>query len=225
MSSPPIRANSWLPYFGGVRRAWAKLFRQRPKPKLTVVTPVSRPENLSRLKENLSILKPYFKVSWCCVVDSTKATRQQIAVRPDILTDARSDDSGSTQRNVALSLIRDGWIYFLDDDNLIHPDFPRIASETILANPAKKCFVFAQAWWDDTHRLSAGPIKRGKVDTASFLVHRSAIGDAKWSLEPVPASVDFNFISQIWDRTPEQFLFVDDVCSYYNRLRPGEKVI
>jgi hypothetical protein len=222
-SSSRLRPISRLREVAGVLQGW--FIRQRPK--LTIVTAVSRPENLSWLKDNLSILKPHFKVCWCCVVDSTKATLQQIAVKPDILKTAKSEvpDAGATQRNVALSLIRNGWIYFLDNDNLIHPNFPRVASETISANPAKKCFVFAQAWWDNTHRLSAGPIKPGKVDTGSFLVHRSVIGEAKWSLNPVPASVDFNFITQIWQQKPEQFLFVNEVCTYYNRLRPGQRVI
>jgi hypothetical protein len=195
------------------------------RPKLTIVTAVSRGENLPLIEKNLSIVKPLFDVSWCCVLDKAKVKLHQITVTPNILAEADGGDDGSTPKNVAISLIRDGWIYFLDDDNLIHPNFPLAAREAILVNPSKKCFVFAQAWWDDTHRLDAGPIRCGNIDTACFLLHRSVIAEAKWSLFPHEKSSDFNFINPIWQRVPDDFLFINEVCAYYNKLRPGEKVI
>ncbi len=87
-----------------------------------IITPCSRPGNLSTIKQTIPE-----DCSWTVVVDE-KATGDF----PTGITYLRPNVSGSwghPLRNVGMEFIlalkakRSDYIYFLDDDNIIHPDW------------------------------------------------------------------------------------------------------
>jgi hypothetical protein len=76
----------------------------------------------------------------------------------------RADCSGAIQKNKALELIQEGWIYVLDDDNKIHPDFNKSLKEAIFFFPKSEIFVFNQIYQTGKPRIISRPPKKNKRD-------------------------------------------------------------
>src|SRR5437762_13965969 len=132
---------------------------------LYVITPVSRPSNLSRLGESIaSAAGKSFDVRWIAVFD-----------------DLGEDVGGARKRNAGLELALagpPGWLYFLDDDNLLHPQFPAAVSTAIAELPEVKAFCFRQLLGNCGPRGETYEprVEQGRIDQGQFVVHASAIG-------------------------------------------------
>jgi hypothetical protein len=89
---------------------------------LYIVTPCSRPENLRRVKRNI----PAY-ATWVVMMDAS--TNYKGATSASITHySTRTGDVGNPLRNEFLELYADSftkedWVYFLDDDNILHPKF------------------------------------------------------------------------------------------------------
>jgi hypothetical protein len=210
-------------------QGWAADARQRAnarlslwttgKPLLNVVTACCRPENIPALHAGLEQLRTHYEVVWYVAADTSKVKVSDIPTGPEYCL-AVPEPGGWAQRNVALRLIRDGWVYFLDDDNLIHPDFAAVSSHYLSQYPDAKAFVYNQME-DGRERLRTGAwgvVEFGKIDTGSFLIHKSAVGDAQWVNEPGLAD-DYCFIRDVYANCPQDFRFVDRWVTNYNALR------
>ena len=89
---------------------------------INIITPCSRPENLSKIAKSINI--PKENCRWIVVhdtlypftIDTVDQHREEYWIKDD------KSIVGNAQRNYALNLIKDGWIYFNDDDTIIHPD-------------------------------------------------------------------------------------------------------
>ena len=185
---------------------------------VNVITPCSRPENLPDLRRSL---------------DAALANTSQTILRWWVICDARHVSSlptvrchhseiveaegfaGHAQRNQGLDLISYGWVYFLDDDNLIHPGFLRALESAVATEPWMKGMLVAQ--------LTPGGIRPSRsvrkchIDTAQFALDRSLIGDARFAAHDYCA--DGGFIEALYSRSPSAFRMTDEPLSYYNRLR------
>ena len=199
-----------------------------PKPRLTIVTACSRPANLLAVGESLRQLDAFFEWRWIVVLDEAKARPEDVLVKPHVLDVAPSDGEGFGQKNRGIELAgRETWVYFLDDDNLIHPRFGQSAARAIHeyhADPAAQVFVFKQHRADGSHRLDAGPVEYGRIDAASFLVHAAAIGTARFGHLPNVRADDFYFIRELFRLRAHAFRFIHEYASYHNGLpaaRPG----
>jgi cephalosporin hydroxylase len=202
------------------------------RPLLVVVTAVSRPERLTAVGYSLRPLERYFRVRWVLVADEGKTTAQAVALGvPEFLREwmhilsAPPDGFGIAQKNTALECVAatypDGWVYTLDDDNAVHPAFPAAAAGAVRCFAAADVLVFGQATADGSHRLDAGPVEWGKIDTASYLVRAAAVGDARYRRHAGAIGDDYQFISQIFKRIPERFRYVHRRCTYHNKLPPN----
>ena len=93
---------------------------------LTIITPCSRPSNIKTIFNSIN-----FDLidKWIIVYDTKNRTRysKEFPYHTKILeVDCYDPDSyyGNAQRNMGLELANPNtWIYFLDDDNYIHPKF------------------------------------------------------------------------------------------------------
>jgi len=108
------------------------------------------------------------------------------------------------------------YLYFLDDDNILHPELVRFIDETELDGSA---YVFHQAFRDNRVRLRAklDNIKVGGIDSAMALVPKEMMTDVWWQLYNYCA--DGVFFETIYNKFPERFKLIDKVMSYYNYLR------
>lgn len=191
---------------------------------LTIVTALSRPMNLPFLLSSVEMLLPDFSLRWAiihspssgCSAGGMSSSRDWIleaVVKPN-------DPGGYTQKNIGIDLaLRPGWIYFLDDDNLIHPDFPSALSAAIWSHPAARGFAFHQIRRNGQHYLRSSPsnCSRGRIDQGNFCFHTDAIGAIRH--REMGRQLDGIFFEAVYATCKDQFVFLDCTATYYNALR------
>ena len=201
---------------------------------INIVTAASRIPNLNRLGESIRIAKKKSKLQalWFVVVDGLRAPMdmhqlkplQASLEKPLIIVCHKDPESvvGGGQKNRALQIIQDGFICFLDDENLMHPDYLIGMETAIKKNPSKWTFICGQRRLDSIKNLPSGPgcIRQNNIDTAQFLVHKSRVGNIRW--EKVRHN-DFCFINAVLRSHPGEFFFIPDFLCYYNYLNHPEK--
>lgn len=120
---------------------------------------------------------------------------------------------GNPERNFAISLIQlqDSYLYFLDDDNGMHPDFWYY----IYPEVAQKKYDFITF---DQERIP-GSIVSGEsvaldvIDTAMYVSQRGAVGDARWL--STRRDADGFFAMEMEHRARRPF-YMRCTCSFYN---------
>lgn len=113
-----------------------------------------------------------------------------------------------------LDLGDDYWLYFLDDDNLLHPGFWAKAIELIRDHPEAGMFIFQQERAPGI--FPEINLARCYVDMAQAVFRRSFIGDERFAMH---YEADGDFIMRLHDREPGRVKVDQTVLCYYNRLR------
>ena len=178
--------------------------------KITIITPCSRPYNLKKIYDTL---KFEFINKWIIVYDESKVKKEFLFeehLQIDEYYHKGEGISGNPQRNYALDLNLDGYIYFLDDDNLIHPDLYKLLDNTLDI----KIYTFSQV--RTYGKLVGNYINGGEIDTAMILVHSSFIKNIKWKIDEYGA--DFYFIKEIIEKNKENWIFINNIVCYYNGI-------
>lgn len=128
---------------------------------LHVVTAITRPENLPRICSSLS--------AGC------------VHARCDLVWHWRHDFEhahvgGQKPKNDALDVIKDGWVWFLDDDTLADARIPSIVA-SFDDRVEVDAFVVSQRRADG-YVLAAGAehVRVGSIDIGQAIIRRSAIG-------------------------------------------------
>jgi hypothetical protein len=90
---------------------------------INIVTPCSRPENLEVI--HASIKSTLHDVNWLWLVcfDGSVVkdhTPKEMERTKFFRVTNEKSKSGNAQRNYCLELINSGWVYFLDDDTVMH---------------------------------------------------------------------------------------------------------
>jgi len=183
--------------------------------KLTIITPCTRPYHLMRIKESI----PFEYVEqWIIVYD------ESVTPNAHLFNDARIQEygcqghsiAGNIQRNYALDRIGDTYVYFLDDDTLMHPD---MASFLLTIEP-NHIYTFDQERnakeFPFTDKLKGDTIEMFHIDTAMFLIDSSLIQNIRWMVDEYTA--DAIFITECYSTHPESWIYVDRTLSYYNWL-------
>jgi hypothetical protein len=176
---------------------------------INIITPSKRPQNLLTVSKSINIPKENYR--WIVVVDAPKV---DLALIPDnalhlCYTNTQST-WGNAQRNRAIDIIKFGWVYFLDDDTLLHPDLWDSVKD--LDND----FIhFNQLHKNGRHRIG-GTVKLNHIDSGSVLIHHILIGDTRWVLHRRAA--DGVFIEEVYSRAKTP-MFLNKNLSVYNKLR------
>lgn len=188
-----------------------------PSPnKLTLITPCCRPNNLPKIMESLPFEHIY---KWVIVYDGKKVhpmIQRKARPHPQIqrATILKSGVCGNPERNFALDLIKKdtnvSFLYFLDDDNIVHPDlFP------ILPFFRRDAFYT----FNQHNRTRGDSFKIGEIDTANYIVDYPFVGSHRW--DPFYPPADGKYIETIYHEAPSKWIFIDNDLAYYNHLRPG----
>jgi glycosyltransferase involved in cell wall biosynthesis/GR25 family glycosyltransferase involved in LPS biosynthesis len=202
---------------------------------LTIVTPCSRQENLETIKKSIQF--KYVK-QWIIVYDPFKTYSQEKVFDDPQITELYMPQlnpwskMGNSQRDYAINLIKEGWIYFLDDDNLMHPNFWTILSEIKL--PYFYTFDLEKYTEEDLHFknysyqdlkmkgqkeiLSGNSFGLGNIDAAMFLVDKSHIKDIKWSAIKDKRGGDHLFINSILKHNYNCHKYLATTASYHNAI-------
>ena len=175
---------------------------------LNIITPCSRPENLYKIAESINIPKENYR--WIVVFDN------------DVLLDAPDNCEsyaikvsksivGNGQRNFALDLIKDGYVYFNDDDTLIHSELWENIKDLNI-----DLIHFMQSDKNGNLRLSGERVKLNEIDSHNFIVNKNIIGTDRWIINRYDA--DGMFAENLYKKASTK-LYIPKVLSIYNSLR------
>jgi len=192
---------------------------------LAIITPCSRPENLRRMCENINNIgsdaQGSVKIFWYIVHDAENPAKCDIGCYTNTMA-IKGGVSGNLQRNLALDrLIRSRklsfWVYFLDDDNIMHPNFVPELRKAVETYPSAKGFIFSQELPAGGIRISEhDSVKVCHIDQAQYCLHTDLIGNNRFVQQ---YEADGIFIEKIYKENPGEIVILPQVMSYYNFLR------
>jgi len=180
--------------------------------KITIITPSYRVDNLSKIKESIRF---EYVDEWIIVYDGNKITENPEFFKnennPKIKEYIHTSEgvTGNPQRNYGITQVSnpETYLYFLDDDNLIHPDLYKLLN--ILDK--NKTYTFNQE-----NRLKGDRIEINCIDTAMFLVSYPLCKGIVWKKNKKTA--DGLYILDCFYRNLSAHIFVDNDLCYYNKL-------
>lgn len=185
---------------------------------LTIITPCSRPENLSRMAQSIDFSKD---VHWIIVYDTTKTKGRFTpnVTHPKITelghVSPPGTCSGNSQRNVGLSRVQNGMVYYLDDDNIIHDRFWTLFDRF----DEDHFYTWDQFRGDEFANrpngvLSGDEPRLRKIDTAQYIVPRYMCRpwqeDLYWA--------DGIFIEKVYEKYKDKHVYIPVVAAFYNFL-------
>ena len=182
---------------------------------LIIITPCSRHEDLARVSHSIT-----FSCTWIVVFDSTEPRAAVHSPAANVILLASAGGvAGKHQINTGLDYCRahdiKGFVYVLDDDNLIHEDFYRRISEAIKSG--KKGYIVQQEVSPGRIRpVSPDTTRTGWIDQAQFVVHTDLLRHAIYQQH---YDADGELIESLFKQHADEFEFVHETISYYNRLR------
>lgn len=209
---------------------------------LYIVTPLSRIENFHILFDNMKPqLDKKYPTFWIIVKDKLLSVGNTNYLSFDesfeskchaILSNTEKALAGHAHRNYFIDnfykdivVIKNkpasDWVYFLDDDTLLHPDFLETIIPLLESNSDKAAIIFDQENKDGTMRLFANinQVKVCHIDMGQYIVNLSKLpSDLRFKEDDYCA--DGIFIEELFNRVgPEQFLVINKTLSTYNKLR------
>lgn len=185
---------------------------------INIITPCSRPQNLHKIAESINI--PWRMFRWIVVMDSnTTVNPELIPPRAEVYYHKdKNSKSGNAQRNYAIDLVLrsqpapafDNFVYFLDDDTLLHPQFYNAV------NGLKNDFIhFNQQNPDGSHRIG-GTVKVNQIDSGNALISRNIIGNIRWRSDLYNA--DGFFLQAVFQKALNP-VYLPQFLSTYNALQ------
>jgi len=186
---------------------------------LNVVTPCSRPENLIAVYNSMWAGHiPGFELRWIVIADAdevvpNKYFRVRYGSIETVLGHLAQPSTGHAQMNLALDhYVKPGWVYRLDDDNLMHPDFI-----DVFLSYAKRGYygmAFGQIRAKDGY--VAPDLKH--IDSGQFVLHTTLIGETRWGLH---YTADGEFFREVYAKNlgDSRWIVTEKACTYHNRLR------
>jgi hypothetical protein len=177
---------------------------------INIITPCSRPQNLHKIADSINIPKENYR--WIVVCDSESLPdKDLIPNNCEIYTHKNPNSiSGNSQRNFALDLISKGYVYFNDDDTLVHQDLWENIKD--LDNDF---ITFYQLTKQGNIRL-LGEVKYQRIDSNNFLLSREIIGNTRWVLNRYEA--DGLFAIECYQKSKNPMV-IKKPLSIYNQLR------
>lgn len=189
--------------------------------KLTIITACTRPENLVTIRKSIEPGLAIFDLVWMIVYDESKMVKGKDATDAPFIQSFWFGDTssvcGNGQRNFALQQIKDGWVWVLDDDNIVHPNFFPLLNEMIEANVNAKAFLLPQQHRNGYVRpVSRDYVRETFIDQAQYVLDRGLIGERRYIMK---YTADGEFIERLFAASPSVFHLGTEVMCYYNWLR------
>jgi len=178
---------------------------------LNIITPCSRPNNLHEISKSINIPKENYR--WIVVFDLDYLENKSLIPNNCEYYFHKNTNSvyGHAQRNFAIDLIKEGYVYFNDDDTVIHQDlFENIKSLT------EDFIHFSQSDKYGNIRLKGDNVNVGHIDSHNFIVSKQCIGDSKFIINKYEA--DGYFANECFQKANTK-KFINKILSVYNHLR------
>lgn len=209
--------------------------------KINIITPVSRPQNIYLLHNSIKQSLPsHIQIKWILVLDENILSVEVIEKYKLYFLDKQDDNLnievyslydknskfGNAQRNLALTKIEEGWVYFLDDDTVVHSKlfntlFPYINENVNLILFSQKRdpseFPFVEILIPNIEDIRKKGI--GSIDTGQLLYRSSIIeGQGYYPIDLYQA--DGALAEKICKTVEDnKTRIVPEILSLYNYLR------
>jgi hypothetical protein len=188
--------------------------------KIIIITPASRFKNLKILKKSINF---NFIFKWIIIYDGNliknyfKQFEKINQIEEFIYFPSINEIQGNGQRNYALDHIKKNYstecpfIYFLDDDNIIHPNFYKLISKF----QENHMYTFDQQ--RTRYILSGIKPKLYYIDQAMFISDFNIVRDIRFNSSTYNA--DGSYIEECYKKNTKNHLYINEIGSYYNYLR------
>jgi len=188
--------------------------------KLTIITPCHRLVNIAGIRENINF---DYVDEWIIVYDGRKIKKnpeffknqEDNKIKEYVYMCNNGGVCGNPQRNYALDRITNPntLLYFLDDDNLIHPNLYRLMN--VIDN--EKLYTFNQ------YPMSKGnDIRVSKIDTAMYIVPYNLFKNIRW-VSHLPEA-DGLYIMECYNNNKNIHVYVDNVLCYHNVMNSLKRI-
>ena len=207
---------------------------------INILTRCTRIQNIEKIKKSIFTEIYNVKVNWHVVFDIdvlkeisfdllNTLKQPNIFIHYHTLGGKKIDTSGGwhIDLNSIISSLK-GWIYILDDDNLLHKEFYKSVFESHLLQKDKLIFLFNQEVGGrdftglQTRVVDMSNIKVGHIDTAQFIIHSDVFNKLNFKFG-VGYVADGEFIERVYNSAPFLFEKIDKVISHYNILNSQRK--
>ena len=183
--------------------------------KLTIITPSYRIQNLKNMYDTMNF--DYID-EWIIVYDGKRVHENPHVFQHDKIKEyliSGDGIEGNPQRNYGISHIsnEDTYIYFLDDDNIIHPELYNLL-DTVEPN---KFYTFDQNRNNNNYILPGNNINLRCIDTAMFICHYSLVKDIFWDNHAMCA--DGVYIIECYEKNKNSHVYINKTMAYWNKLR------
>lgn len=176
---------------------------------LNIITPCTRLQNLNKIAASINIPKNSYR--WIVVFDSHAIPQSIPEICEPYAIKIKGSVFGNGQRNYALNLVKQGHVYFNDDDTLLHSKLWEVIS------PLTQDFIsFQQVYRDGKLRLKGDVISPNMIDSHNFIASIECIGKVRWELSRYDA--DGPFASNVYRQATTK-VHLPITLSVYNALR------
>ena len=181
---------------------------------LSIVTACSRPHFLPKLYESIDFDKIK---QWIIVYDTSKGYKfQQLYPDNPKILELESEKPtliGGVPKTMGIQLIESGFVYIMDDDNIVHPDFWKLIDS--MEFDSRYFYTFNSFICADGSVLYGNQCKTGTIDTSQYIIPRNMIGTNIWD---DTYDGDGKFIEKVYNANKDKLFYINKVCSYYNFL-------
>lgn len=180
---------------------------------LVIITPCSRRENLLTIKNNMN-----FDIisKWYIIYDNRHFDFEKCFNHDKIVELSCKDEGhvGHQIREMALQMLRDKpiMVYFLDDDNIVHPNFWNIIKHFEYGH----IYTFDMEY-NDERILKGNKLVVGNIDTAQYVFDIKLIGNIHFNVQEYGA--DGIFIQELGEQYKDRCVYIPEISAYYNKLR------
>jgi glycosyltransferase involved in cell wall biosynthesis len=210
--------------------------------KLSIITPFSRKvEYLNTINDHLGKLSLITPIEWFIIYQhdleneieewNIKSSKYENLIVKTIKGKTDVSYYGHSYRNQAIELIEDSWdnwVYFIDDDNTIHPNFGDITP--LFEVLEENVLFFGQINPDQTIRLIPTEIKVGNIDTAMFVTRAKTLKKYTWKEEHYTA--DGILAEELYANekckiiyTPYSFYNYQHSIRFNDKIRPAKRIL
>jgi len=187
--------------------------------KIILITPSYRLKNLKIIKKNINF---EYILKWIIVYDENKISNNsklfehnenivEIFYKPK-----KGENLGNSQRNLGLEYVnkyfreQDFFLYFLDDDNIIHDNF------YYLLTTLKKDKIYTFDQQRTRYILNGTKPKLYHIDLAMFVAHFKLISEIRF--KDYDYNADGIYIEDCYKKNLSNHTYINKVGCYYNYL-------
>ena len=189
------------------------------KKKIFIITPSYRVKNLNKILQSINF---DYIFKWIIVYDGSKIPenfkqfKNNQKIEELVYKCQQGGIQGNSQRNKGLEYLNKNFsdqnifVYFLDDDNIVNPNFYRLLDE--IKN--NHFYTFDQQ--RNRYVLSGENPKVHHIDLGMFLFDFKLVSNVRFRIDKYEA--DGIYVEECCKMDINKHIYVPKICNYYNYL-------